>query len=106
MSIHVTSDSNTLHAFFKTLVLTPHIALNYVLERLNIEDRQIQEDLNNLLKEINLKPDNNAIHQNFEKLEKFAQSQSNKKPDGNYNIPIHCLQGIVRWAKQNKLVKP
>ena len=47
------------------------IALNCVLERLNIEDRQIREDLDNLLKEINLKPGNNAIHQNFEKLEKL-----------------------------------
>lgn len=99
MAIFVTHDHQILFAFFRSLIVTPYVTLEHLLEGVKMNDPEIQKDFNQLLHELKLTPCNKAIESNLQKMKDYIVEHSIKKEDNSTNIALYQLQHALNWAK-------
>jgi hypothetical protein len=97
MAIFVTHDHQILFAFFRSLIVTPYVTLEHILEGVKMNDPEIQKDFNQLLHELKLTPCNKAIESNLQKMKSYATLHPIKKEDGNINIVLYKLHHALNW---------
>ncbi|MAI07388.1 MAG: hypothetical protein CMF61_00380 [Magnetococcales bacterium] len=97
MAIFVTHDHQMLFAFFRSLIVTPHVTLEHILQGVKIKNPEIQEDFNHLLQELKLAPCNKAIESNLQKMKDYAALHPIKKEDGTINIALYKLHHALNW---------
>lgn len=97
MAIFITHDHQILFAFFRSLIVTPHVTLEHILQDVKMDDPEIQEDFNHLLQELKLTPCNKSIQSNLQKMKDYVALHSIKKEDGSTNIALYRLRHALNW---------